>query len=209
MAKVVDLERLTRYDVELKTQVNVLQRSKAYKLNEWVCRGNIYLKCTTAGTTAGTTLNLSGATIGDTLTDGTVTWTIFDPFAGIGGGADILYSGTAWNSESTSIVTKNISDYEFMLVNYSLSSTTATSEYDVTRLFMTSDLALIDLGVEIDTSNYVSLAMKKTSATGFNISFSEFAGFGYYRINAILGIVGGGSDASITWATQQEVEALF
>ena len=37
-----------------------------------------------AGTTASTTLNLSSVEIGDVITDGTVTWEVFDPFTGAG-----------------------------------------------------------------------------------------------------------------------------
>lgn len=91
--KIVDLDHLTRYDSKLKTQANILQRSTAYILNQWVYRGNIYLKCTVAGTTASTSLNLTGVSVGDTLTDGTVTWTVFDPFAGSG-------SNITWATQS-------------------------------------------------------------------------------------------------------------
>lgn len=82
--KVIDLDRLDRYDSNLKTQANILQRNKAYILNQYVCRGNIFLKCIQAGTTATTTLNLSGVIVGDELTDGTVKWLVIDHFGASG-----------------------------------------------------------------------------------------------------------------------------
>lgn len=82
--KVIDLDRLDRYDAHLKTQANILQRDKAYILNQYVCRGNIFLKCIQAGTTDTTTLNLSGVVVGDELTDGTVKWLVVDHFGASG-----------------------------------------------------------------------------------------------------------------------------
>lgn len=82
--KVIDLDRLDRYDANLKTQANILQRNKAYILNQYVCRGNIFLKCIQAGTTDTTTLNLSGVVVGDELTDGTVKWLVIDHFGASG-----------------------------------------------------------------------------------------------------------------------------
>ena len=82
--KVIDLDRLDRYDAHLKTQANILQRDKAYILNQYVCRGNIFLKCIQAGTTDTTTLNLSGVVVGDELTDGTVKWLVIDHFGASG-----------------------------------------------------------------------------------------------------------------------------
>lgn len=82
--KVIDLDRLTRYDKNLKTQANILQRDTNYSAGIYVYRGNIFLKCKTAGKTAKTSLNLSGVSVGDELTDGTVTWTVVDHFGGSG-----------------------------------------------------------------------------------------------------------------------------
>lgn len=82
--KIIDLDRLDRYDSNLKTQANILQRDTSYILNQYVCRGNIFLKCIQAGTTDTTTLNLSGVVVGDELTDGTVKWLVVDHFGASG-----------------------------------------------------------------------------------------------------------------------------
>ena len=81
--KLIDKDLLKYYDGKLKTQANILQRDTSYILGQFVYRGNIFLKCITAGTTDTTALNLTGVAIGDILTDGTCEWVVFDPFATI------------------------------------------------------------------------------------------------------------------------------
>ena len=81
--KLIDKDLLKYYDGKLKTQANILQRDTSYILGQFVYRGNIFLRCTTAGTTDTTALNLTGVAIGDTLIDGTCEWVVFDPFATI------------------------------------------------------------------------------------------------------------------------------
>lgn len=74
--KVISLNNLDRYDKNLKTVAGILQRSTAYALGDVVHNKNIYLKCTTAGTTKATTLDLTNVAKGATVTDGTVVWTV-------------------------------------------------------------------------------------------------------------------------------------
>lgn len=79
----IDKELLAYFGENFKSQANVLQRRTSYTVGQFVWRGNIFLRCTTAGTTDTTTLNLTGVAIGDILTDGTCEWVVFDPFATI------------------------------------------------------------------------------------------------------------------------------
>lgn len=74
--KIISLNNLDRYDKNLKTVAGILQRSTAYALGDIVHNKNIYLKCTTAGTTKATTLDLTNVAKDDTVTDGTVVWTV-------------------------------------------------------------------------------------------------------------------------------------
>ena len=74
--KIISLNNLDRYDKNLKTVAGILQRSTAYALGDVVHNKNIYLKCTTAGTTKATTLDLTSAVKDATITDGTVVWTV-------------------------------------------------------------------------------------------------------------------------------------
>lgn len=74
--KIISLNNLDRYDKNLKTIAGILQRSTAYTLGDVVHNKNIYLKCTTAGTTKAETLDLTSAVKDDTITDGTVVWTV-------------------------------------------------------------------------------------------------------------------------------------
>lgn len=291
---IIDINLLRKYDGLLKDFGSILNRSTTYTLGTVVsCKGK-YLRCITAGTTGSSALNLSNVSVGDEIIDGTVTWTIFDPFSGssgatisdwesatsyalndlviysntlykcntahtststfdatkwqgisvdtnqvalpdwrsdtqyilnqcviyngdlyrcstshtsslmfdsskweqiLGGTSTILYTGTTWNNTDTNIVTSNIVNYDFLYINYSLSDDGLTSDIDITRIFTKDDLALIDLGVKIDTTHYICLLMKKTSSTGFGIDFREFSTYEYYRINKIVGVIGGGGDS--------------
>lgn len=74
--KIISLNNLDRYDKNLKTVAGILQRSTEYALGDVVHNKNIYLKCTTAGTTKATTLDLTNVAKGATVTDGTVVWTV-------------------------------------------------------------------------------------------------------------------------------------
>lgn len=74
--KIISLNNLDRYDKNLKTVAGILQRSTAYALGDVVHKKNIYLKCTTAGTTKATTLDLTNVAKYDIVTDGTVVWTV-------------------------------------------------------------------------------------------------------------------------------------
>lgn len=199
----IDINLLRKYDGLLKSFGSILNRSTTYTLGTVVsCKGK-YLRCITAGTTGLSALDLNNVSAGDEIIDGTVTWVIFDPFSGSSGTSTILYKGTTWNNTDTSIVTSDIANYDFLYINYSLSADGLTSDIDMTRIFTKDDLASIDLGVKIDTTHYICLLMKKTSNTGFNIDFREFSTYGYYRINKIVGVVGGGSSGTTIsdWAT--------
>ena len=80
MAKYVTEDNLTRYTAALKLNATVLDRNKPYVVGDIVQKGQVYLKCITAGTTATTALTLSSV-INTVLTDGTVEWQVIDPFA--------------------------------------------------------------------------------------------------------------------------------
>ena len=62
------------------------QNSKIYAVGDIAFSAslpsNLVLKCTTAGTTASTEPSMSGAEVGDVISDGTVTWTVQDLLGG-------------------------------------------------------------------------------------------------------------------------------
>lgn len=124
--KIISVEVLAYYDSKLKTQANILQRGTAYTLNQFVHRGNIYLKCTTAGTTATTALSLNDVQIGDSLTDGTVVWEVFDPFAG---GSSVSISN--WQSSNNYAVDDLViySDYLYKCITANNDSSFTSSKW--------------------------------------------------------------------------------
>lgn len=74
--EMISLERLSDYNNNILRDANILKRKTSYVLNNVVNKGQVYLKCTQAGTTDIITLPLSNVQIGDILTDGTVKWEV-------------------------------------------------------------------------------------------------------------------------------------
>lgn len=89
----INLTRLGDYNDNMLRDAHILKRLTAYAVDDKVNKGLIYLKCTQAGTTASTALSLSGVSVGDTLSDGTVTWKVLSikgvPEGGGGTGAGL------------------------------------------------------------------------------------------------------------------------
>ena len=85
MAKRIDIDLLRAYDKEMRTRAMILQRNFEYSLDDVVRWGNVKLKCTTAGKTNTTSIELTDKVVGDTVTDGTCVWELVDPNAGGGG----------------------------------------------------------------------------------------------------------------------------
>lgn len=80
--KAIGIDRLTDYDKNLKEVASIWQKNKSYSVDEILQYKGKYLKCTTAGTSGTATLDFTGVEVGDTITDGTVVWEVFSPFAG-------------------------------------------------------------------------------------------------------------------------------
>lgn len=91
MEKVITLELLKKYNAKLVKDIPLLERNTTYAVGDIVKKAGKTIKCITAGTTKKDTLNLSSASIGSTITDGTVTWTVINPYE----------SMTEWKSGNT------------------------------------------------------------------------------------------------------------
>ena len=76
MESVINFDLLKEYDTALKDILCIWQKEKIYRLNDIVQYKGKWLKCTNAGTSGNTTLNVSSVNTGDTLMDGTVTWDV-------------------------------------------------------------------------------------------------------------------------------------
>ena len=91
MEKVITLELLKKYNAKLVKDIPLLERNTAYEVGDIVKKAGKNIKCITAGTTKKDALNLSTASIGSTVTDGTVTWVVINPYESI----------TEWKSGNT------------------------------------------------------------------------------------------------------------
>lgn len=91
MEKVITIELLKKYNAKLVKDIPLLERNTAYAVGDVVKKAGKTIKCITAGTTKKDALNLSTASIGNTISDGTVTWTVINPYESI----------TEWKSGNT------------------------------------------------------------------------------------------------------------
>lgn len=78
MPDLIDINLLSEYDEYLKDVASIWQKSKSYSLEDIIQYRGYYLKCTTAGTSGSTTLDVSNISVGDTISDGTCVWTRID-----------------------------------------------------------------------------------------------------------------------------------
>ena len=77
-SKIIYFEDLAEYDSKLKEQANILQRNKDYSVGTIVNKGNTFLRCTVAGKTANTSIDLSNYIIGDEVVYGTAVFEVVD-----------------------------------------------------------------------------------------------------------------------------------
>lgn len=105
-SKRVDKKNLKELAEKLKINANILKRNYAYTIDQTVNKGQVVLKCTTAGTTDKEALNLSSVSVGDTLTDGTAEWQVISTtgYGSGSGGTSISEWATATSYESGNIV---------------------------------------------------------------------------------------------------------
>ena len=107
MSKRVDRANLREFAEYLKTNANILKRNTAYNVDEIINKGQVVLKCVTAGTTDKDELNLTNIALGDTLTDGSAEWEVVSTTGygfGNGGGTSVSEWATATSYEAGQIV---------------------------------------------------------------------------------------------------------
>ena len=105
--KRVSKKDLKKYSEKLKINANILKRNFAYTIGQTVNKGQVVLKCTTAGTTDRYSLDLTSVSVGDTLTDGTAEWQVKSTTgygSGDGGGTSVSEWATATSYEIGQIV---------------------------------------------------------------------------------------------------------
>ena len=134
----IDKTLLKVYDKKLKTMASLLQRNYTYSVGDVVTCNGITLKCTQAGTTNTANIaNLYSAEVGDSITDGTVTWTVINPYESITEwksgntyteGQLVLYDGAIYKSIKQNNDT-SFSKNNFELVVYDTKIQPITNEF--------------------------------------------------------------------------------
>lgn len=82
MPNLVDFLHLKEYDLLLKEVGSIRANQTVYNLNDTVTFKGLNLKCTVAGMTGTDDISVEDVNIGDTIEDGSVTWTVYNPFEG-------------------------------------------------------------------------------------------------------------------------------
>lgn len=161
MENVIDLDLLNKYTDLLGTRLSLLKRNASYAKNDLVQRDGKYLLCMLAGTTASTTLNLSSVEIGDVITDGTVTWEVFDPFTGAGIsdwessksysiGDLVIYNNSIYKCIS------NNSDIAFTSSNWNLIGDSGVTNWESNKTYLVNDLVMYESELYICIKNNTS-----------------------------------------------------
>lgn len=214
--KRVSKKNLKRFAENIKTNANVLKRDYSYNIDETVSKGQVILKCTTAGTTEKTSLNLTGVSVGSTLTDGTVEWEVISITGygtgsgggGGGGSSQVLFTSNTWLDTDTNLtLTSAVTPFDFLLIKceYSLDGTTVEiADTKVAATILNED---ISLSLERNSTQYCILEGMLTTATNLSLDALQLNGFTKFRVSKIVGVIGGG--AGCTPATSLQIQSLF
>ena len=159
MKNVIDLDLLNKYTDLLGTRLSLLKRNASYAKNDLVQRDGKYLLCMVSGTTVSTTLNLSSVEIGDVITDGTVTWKVIDPFAGISDwkssksysiGDLVIYNNSIYKCIS------NNSDVAFTSSNWNLIGDSGVTNWESNKKYLVNELVMHESELYICIKNNTS-----------------------------------------------------
>lgn len=116
--------------------------------------------------------------------------------AGSGGASQTLYNSETWlNNDITITLNSAVTPYDFIIlkVDYSIDGTATEISKTV---IITNDLNTnVSLSLTRNSMQYCVLEGKLTTETTFAIDAIELNGFTKFRINKIIGVIGGGSSS--------------
>lgn len=159
----ITIEKLEEYHELLTEDANILKRSTAYTLDSIVNKGQIYLKCITAGTTKAQSLDLSSVDVDDTVEDGTVEWQVMSISGvpeSVSSGIENWQSGTSYSNGDLVI-----KDYVLYQAVTTTSTTWVDSEWNpigtnfnttsaYTQKIVTNVVAPYEMLMQTGDSNY-------------------------------------------------------
>ena len=186
-SKRADKKNLKEFAEKLKTSANILKRNTSYAVDQTVNKGQIVLKCTLAGTTDKEALNLSTASVGNILGDGTVEWEVIS-ITGYGsgsGGTTIADWDTNTAYEAGDLVIYDNSLYQ-CLIDHTSTSTFDGAKWQVIGNYVTAPIKIGDVG-------YVSwqytlldnhLALDGSTVNNFAVTYPEL--FAFFTNNSLI-----------------------
>lgn len=131
--------------------------------------------------------------------------------SGGSGASEELYSSNTWLDADTNLTLSSaVTLYDFIIikVDYSLDGTNTEISKTV---IVTNDLNTnISLTLNRNSTQYCVVEGQFTSSTLFAVDALELTGFTKFRINKIIGVIGGGgSSGGDTPATSAQIQSLF
>lgn len=149
---------------------------------------SLLLKCTTAGTTASSEPDFSGATEGGTVTDGTVTWTyrnILSGNSGVGVGFIMPYAGTGlqegWLDCDGSAVSRTMYPDLFAAIGTTWGAGDGSTTFNLPR---SEDLVLQGASATNPVGTYKTAGLPNIEGTFSNLTLS---GSGYLPFRDLSG----------------------
>ena len=127
------------------------------------------------------------------------------------GASEELYSSNTWLDTDTNLTLSSaVTPYDFIIigVDYSLDGT--NTEISKTVIATNALSTNISLTLNRNSTQYCVLEGQLTSNTVFAVDALELTGFIKFRINKIIGVIGGGgSSGGDTPATSAQIQSLF
>ena len=166
-----------------------------YSVGDLVIHDNNIYQCNTNHTSTTFTADASN-------------WTLI----GGQGASEELYSSNTWLDTDTNLTLSSaVTPYDFIIikVDYSLDGT--NTEISKTIIATNALSTNISLTLNRNSTQYCVLEGQLTSSTVFAVDALELTGFTKFRINKIIGVIGGGgsSGGGDTPATSAQIQSLF
>ena len=166
----------------------------SYSVGDLVIQDNNIYQCNTNHTST-------------TFTADASKWTLI----GGQGASEELYLSNTWLDADTNLTLSSaVTPYDFIIikVDYSLDGT--NTEISKTVIATNDVNTNISLTLSRNSIQYCVVEGQLTSSTVFAVDALELTGFTKFRINKIIGVIGGGgSSGGDTPATSSQIQSLF
>jgi hypothetical protein len=161
---------------------NILLRNETVTLGDIrytsKIKSNLFLECTTAGTTSSTAVSFTGVTEGDTVTDGTVVWAVKKVGSGSGGFYGVCSTAAATAAKTVDCQGFKLETGVSIIVKFTVTNTASSPTINVNS---TGAKSIYYRGAAIDPDWLVAGQMYELAydGTNYNIVGDVYTGVAY------------------------------